>query len=185
MSHTIAQLQTLLGALATLLSKPTEAGFSLAPALELVGAHFSATGGMLLKAEDHANLRLAASFGEVWEEETLSPEFLEVTYAALFKYHKPTLVEPGEVGYPGSLIGVPLKAGERDIGGIFLLRAAGEPSFTFRTSTPRATDKLSFFASAGVTVTPSTPSFDSSNCSAAMPCSSMLRASRSSFPRIA
>jgi PAS domain S-box-containing protein len=129
MSHSIVQLQALLGSLAATLTKPTEAGFSLTPALELLGVHFSASGGMLLKAEDPTNLRLAATFGETWEEEKLPPEFLEVTYAALFKYHKPTLVEPGEVGYAGSLIGAPLNAGDHCIGGIFLLRAPGAPGF--------------------------------------------------------
>lgn len=130
MSHSIAQLHNLLEALATALNKPAEAGSSLTPALELLGEHFKAAGGMLLQAEDLSNLRLAAHFGDTLEEESLSPEFLEVTYSALFKYHRPSLVRPGVGGYAGSVIGSPLKAGDRHIGGIFLLRREGEAPFS-------------------------------------------------------
>jgi signal transduction histidine kinase len=130
MTHSIAQLHSLLEALASTLHKPTEAGFSLAPALELLGAHLGATGGMLLKAEDMNNLRLAAHYGDTFEEETLSEEFLELTYSALFKYHRPALTVPGDGGYDGSVIGAPMKAGDRHIGGVFLLRGPDAPPFT-------------------------------------------------------
>ena len=43
MTHSIAQLHTLLEALASTLHKPTEAGFSMLPALELLGAQLGAT----------------------------------------------------------------------------------------------------------------------------------------------
>jgi signal transduction histidine kinase len=130
MTHSIAQLHSLLESLASTLHKPTEAGFSLAPALELLGAHLGATGGMLLKAEDPNNLRLAAHYGDTLEEETLSDAFLELTYSALFKYHRPALTVPGDGGYDGSVIGAPLKAGDRHIGGIFLLRGPDVAPFT-------------------------------------------------------
>ena len=130
MSLSIPQLNSLLEAIATTLNKPSDLGYSLRPALELVGRQLDADGGMLLRSEDLSNLRLAAHFGDILEEEALPPEFLEVTYAALFKFHRPTLVVPGEVGYPGSVIGAPLKAGDHHIGGVFLLRRPGQPAFT-------------------------------------------------------
>jgi PAS domain S-box-containing protein len=130
MSHTIAQLHAMLEALSSTINRPNEAGSPLAPALELLGSQLGANGGMLLKAEDPTTLRLASHYGEILEEEALSPEFLEITYAELFKYHRPTLTVPGQGGYPGSVIGAPLKAGDRHIGGIFLLRTAELPAFT-------------------------------------------------------
>jgi PAS domain S-box-containing protein len=128
LSHT--QLTAILDALATSLSKPSESGNSLGATLALLGEHFQAAGGMLLKAEDPTTLRLGAQFGEILEEDALSPEFLDETYAALFKYHRPTLVAPGTGGYPGSVIGAPLKAATREIGGIFLIRTPDQPPFT-------------------------------------------------------
>lgn len=125
-----AQLYSLFESLATVLSKPGEAGLSFKQALELLGRHFDATGGMLIKAEDPTTLRLGAQFGEIWDEEALSPEFMENTYAELFKYHRSTLVQSGQAGSIGSVIGAPLNYGERHLGGIFLLRDAAHPSFT-------------------------------------------------------
>jgi PAS domain S-box-containing protein len=66
---------------------------------------------------------------------------LEATYSALFKYHRSTLILPGEGGYPGSVIGVPLKAGDSHTGGIFLLRDPQSVAFT-----PAERDMLSLLA---------------------------------------
>ena len=121
-------LTELLTALARALNAPGQGSNTLA-ALELLGAHLKAEGGMLLKAEDPTTLRLAAQFGDVLDEETLSPDMLERTYATVFKYHRPTLVVPGQ-DYDGSVIGAPLTSGDRHIGGVFLLRPAGAPPFS-------------------------------------------------------
>jgi signal transduction histidine kinase len=85
---------------------------------------------MLLKAEDPTTLRLAAQFGEIWDEEELPTAFMDVTYGELFRHQRPTMVAPGFAGYGGSVIGAPLNFGDRHVGGIFLLREAGLPAFT-------------------------------------------------------
>lgn len=130
MSKFTKELHDLLDALASTLNKSGAAGPAYTPALEVLGKHFGATGGMMLRMDDVSTLRLAAQFGEILDEDTLAPEVMDLTYAELFRYHRPTLVTPGMGGYPGSVIGVPLTASDRHIGGIFLLRGPEAPPFT-------------------------------------------------------
>ncbi|HEY9722137.1 MAG TPA: PAS domain-containing sensor histidine kinase, partial [Oscillatoriaceae cyanobacterium] len=129
MPLTSAQLHSLLESLAQALRRPGEGSEGFRQAVATLAAHFGATGGMLLKAEDTTTLRLAAQFGEIWEEEALPPEFMEITYAEVFKYHRATLVKPGEGGYDGAVIGAPLQVGDHHIGGIFLIRDPEQAPF--------------------------------------------------------
>lgn len=129
MPLTSTQLHSLLASVAAEIGKTRETGSGLTQALELIGDHFGATGGMILRAEDPTTLRLAAQIGDTWDEERLPAAFMDQTYAAVFRYHRATLVAPDEAGYPGAVIGAPLSVGERQIGGIFLIRAPGRPAF--------------------------------------------------------
>lgn len=127
------ELHRLLDEMATILGtpgRPAKGPSPLAAALERLGAFLGASAGMLLKAEDPTTLRLAAQFGEIWEEEELASEFMDLTYGEVFRNQRPTLVAPGHPGYAGSVIGAPLNFGDRHAGGIFLLRAPGAPAFT-------------------------------------------------------
>lgn len=131
MPLTTAQLHGLIDAVAREIGKLRTAGSSLTPALGLIATHFAASGGMVLRAEDAAaTLRLAAQVGETWDEDTLTAEFMDLTYGEVLKYHRSALVPPGAAGFPGSVIGAPLKVGDRDIGGVFLIREADQPGFT-------------------------------------------------------
>ncbi len=128
-----AELHRLLDEIATILGtpgRPAKGASPLAAALERLGQFLGATAGMLLKAEDPTTLRLAAQFGEIWDEEQLSSEFMDITYGEVFRKQRPTLVAPAQAGYPGSVVGAPLNFGDRHAGGIFLLRGPGAPAFT-------------------------------------------------------
>jgi PAS domain S-box-containing protein len=133
MSSSPTELHRLLDEVATILGTPGSPAKAASPptaALECLGRFLGASGGMLLKAEDPSTLRLAAQYGEIWDEEELSSGFMDITYGALFREQRPTLVRPGEAGFPGSVIGSPLSFGDRHVGGIFLLRDADAPAFT-------------------------------------------------------
>ncbi|MDB5096015.1 MAG: sensor histidine kinase [Cyanobacteria bacterium RYN_339] len=122
MPLTSAQLHSLLASVAAEIGKTRETGSGLTQALELIAEHLGATGGMILRAEDPTTLRLAAQIGDTWDEEQLPAAFMDITYAEVFRYHRATLVPPNAAGYPGGVIGAPLTVGERQIGGIFLIR---------------------------------------------------------------
>ena len=91
-------------AVAAEVGKPRAAGSGLTPALQLIVSHFAASGGMLLRAEDPTNLRLAAQIGEVWDEDRMSKAFMERTYAEVFRYGRPAMVGTGELDFPGSVM---------------------------------------------------------------------------------
>lgn len=130
MSLTHVQLYETLDGLAALLRQAARASFDLSPALAFLGAAFDANGGMIVKAEDPTTLRLAAQFGEILDEDALPGEFLDLTYTQVFRYRRAALVTPGMAGYPGSVIGAPLKVGDRSFGGLFLLRGKSQSAFT-------------------------------------------------------
>lgn len=130
MTPSSSELHRLLDEVATLLGQPGKAIVGQTAALERLGQFLGASSGMLLKAEDPTTLRLAAQFGEIWDEEELPTSFMDITYGELFRHQRPTMVGPGEAGWDGSVIGAPLNFGDRHVGGVFLLRAPGEPAFS-------------------------------------------------------